>query len=114
MSRGGSFLYTDLDVSEGQELFLEIVHPETQELFGVKSRIVRRVVERGTQGIGVEFIDLDEPKRNEFWSFVHSALPLEDDDVLIIEDTDLWAELSPETVRAAAAMGAAFHRPGEL
>ena len=112
VSRGGTFLYTDLDVREGQELFLEIVHPESQELFGVKSRVIRRVVERGTCGVGVEFVELDEAKRSEFWDFIHSALPLHDDDILIIEDTDLWSELSPDTVRAAAAMGDAYPSTG--
>lgn len=114
VSRGGTFLRTDLELNEGQELFVELVHPDTHELFGIKSRVLRQVSERGTSGVEVAFLELDEAKRGQLWNFVNTALPLDDDDILIVEDTDLWNELSPETLRASAAVEATYHRPGGL
>jgi len=74
ISFGGMLLKTDIDFTEGQTLFLEIIHPETAQLFGMPCVVKRRLKERKFKGIAVEFIELAENERFEFWKFIKSAV----------------------------------------
>jgi Tfp pilus assembly protein PilZ len=81
ISRGGTFLVTELSLAAGDKLHVELVHPDNGEGFALEG-VVRRVVR---DGVGVEFRDLDEAKQQAFWTFVESAIELDDDDLMIIE-----------------------------
>lgn len=70
VSRGGKFLRTTADLPVGSELRLLVAHPRTGQTFAVDA-IVRRRVEGPPEraGIGVEFVGLDEKRREELASF---------------------------------------------
>jgi Tfp pilus assembly protein PilZ len=70
VSRGGMFLRTGLDVAIGSELRLFVAHPQTGLTFAVDT-VVRRRVESPPEraGLGVEFVGLDDKRRDEFAAF---------------------------------------------
>ena len=70
VSRGGMFLRTGLDVAIGSELRLFVAHPRTGLTFAVDT-VVRRRVESPPDraGLGVEFVGLDDKRREEFAAF---------------------------------------------
>ncbi|HET8725676.1 MAG TPA: PilZ domain-containing protein [Anaeromyxobacteraceae bacterium] len=70
VSRGGKFLRTSVDVPVGAELRLLVAHPRTGQTFAVDAVVRRRVdgpPERA--GIGVEFVGLDDRRREELAAF---------------------------------------------
>lgn len=81
ISQGGTFLTTSATVASGDALFLELIHPDSGESFGL-SCVVRRKVR---DGVGVEFTDLDNQRREQFWEFVEPVIELGDDDVVELE-----------------------------
>ncbi len=82
ISRGGTFLDTNLELSAGDEIFLELVHPESEEIFGVPC-VVRRKVRAG---VGVEFVELSKEQSDAFWTFVEPVIELGDEDFTLIEE----------------------------
>ena len=70
ISTGGMLLKTDLDLSVGEELTFQIVHPETKIAFALRGIVRRKVQEHGRRGLGVEFLDVDEQTKAEFFQFV--------------------------------------------
>lgn len=70
VSRGGKFLRTSLDVPVGSALRLLVAHPRTGQTFAVDA-IVRRRVEGPPEraGIGVEFVGLDDQRREALAAF---------------------------------------------
>jgi type IV pilus assembly protein PilZ len=74
VSKGGMFLKTDLDLAVGDLLALQIVHPDTFEIFSMRG-MVRRIVQEGDSlGVGVQFVGMSETRREEFWRFVSDYL----------------------------------------
>lgn len=89
VSRGGMFLITENPCAIGQDLGLEVVHPDTGALFPLAA-VVRRVVkEGGVIGMGVEFLHLSESHRSEFWEFVRSGIPSIENEELEIVNINL-------------------------
>ncbi len=74
VSKGGMFLKTDLDLAVGDLLALQIVHPETFEIFSMRGMVRRCVDEGDTFGVGVQFVGMSDGKREEFWRFVSDYL----------------------------------------
>lgn len=67
------FVRTDLDLAVGSEICLEIVHPDTDELYPLSCAVegvVRDGVDRGAQ---LTFVDLDAPIEAEFAEFMASG-----------------------------------------
>ncbi|GDX83604.1 hypothetical protein LBMAG42_54150 [Deltaproteobacteria bacterium] len=95
-SKGGMFLVADQLREVGEELGIEIVHPVTGERFEVRC-VVRRVVrEHGMgMGMGVEFLDLDAPRRDELWEFISGGIEEIDDSAIVMIDEE-FAELEVE------------------
>jgi hypothetical protein len=93
VSRGGMFLRTGLDVAVGSELRLFVAHPQTGLTFAVDS-LVRRRVEGPPEraGLGVEFVGLDEKRREEFAAFAGlDDTATEEDVVYVAKDDPLLA-----------------------
>jgi uncharacterized protein (TIGR02266 family) len=82
VSVGGMFLSTPREIDVGSELRLDIRHPSNESVFTL-SAVVRR---RSTQplGLGVEFTELDDRRRAEFFDFIHAPIPTEE-----LEDLEL-------------------------
>ncbi len=81
ISQGGTFLTTNVAVAAGDALRLELIHPDTGESFDLACVVRRRV----RDGLGVEFTDLDEAKREAFWQFVEPVVELNEDDFLLLD-----------------------------
>ena len=77
VSKGGLFLATTLPVAEGTTLKVSVVHPRTQEQFTLQA-VVRRRTTSGDPGLGLEFAELTEARRDEFMEFVSSELKVEE------------------------------------
>ncbi len=88
VSRGGMFLLSPKRVEIGTQMGVDVFHPESGEVFTLDC-IVRRVQDGTPIGIGVEFHQLDEERRQAFFEFVHSAIEeLDTDDLMFVEDDD--------------------------
>ncbi len=72
ISKGGMFLETDRRVAVGIKLAITIYHPITRRAFTIDS-VVKRC-STTPRGVGLEFVDLSEDRRNAFGSFVHEGL----------------------------------------
>ena len=93
VSRGGMFLRTGLDVAIGSELRLFVAHPQTGLTFAVDT-VVRRRVESPPEraGLGVEFVGLDDRRREEFAAFAGlDEMSTEEDVVYVATDDPLLA-----------------------
>ena len=85
VSKGGMFLETDQEVGEGTALQLDIVHPQSQEVFTLPA-VVRHQI---STGIGVEFHEIEESVRDAFEEFFLSGVEeLTDDDIEFIDEGD--------------------------
>lgn len=80
ISQGGTFLTTDIPLSAGDDLYLELIHPESGNAFGLQCIVKRRV----RDGVGVEFADLDDDRRALFWQFVEPVIELDDGDLVLL------------------------------
>ncbi len=72
ISKGGMFLETDMRIAVGLKLAITIYHPVTRRAFTIDS-VVKRC-SATPHGVGLEFVDLTEDRRNAFGSFVHEGL----------------------------------------
>jgi len=70
ISTGGMLLKTDLDMPVGSKLKFQIVHPETGEAFAIDCIVRRKVRRPHVSGLGVEFVDMDDKRRADFFGFV--------------------------------------------
>lgn len=89
LSRSGMFLRTRRVCSVGDELVVELLHPTTQETFPLRCVVRRRVNDGDASGLGVEFLGLDEARRQELWVFASGGMSEEVDvevDVELIEE----------------------------
>lgn len=84
VSHGGMFIVTDAPLEAGTRLLLQVIHPVSDERFDISAVVRRR--EAKPQGIGVEFVDLTEARREAFMSFIRASLQLED--VLLVDEND--------------------------
>lgn len=84
VSHGGMFIVTDAPLDPGTRLLLQVIHPVSDERFDISAVVRRR--EAKPQGIGVEFVDLTEARREAFMSFIRASLVMED--VLIVDEND--------------------------
>lgn len=84
VSHGGMFIVTDAPLNPGTRLLLQVIHPVSDERFDISAVVRRREVE--PQGIGVEFLDLSESRREAFMSFIRASLQMED--VLLVDEND--------------------------
>jgi Tfp pilus assembly protein PilZ len=84
VSHGGMFIVTDAPLEPGARLLIQVMHPVSDERFDISAVVRRREV--NPQGIGVEFVDLTEARREAFMSFIRESLVTED--VLIVDEND--------------------------
>ena len=75
---GGTFIsvprpQTSIVTAAGERLTLRVVHPKTKAEFPIPCRVIRCVSDAEQPGLAVEF-QLDEDGRNDFWTFIGSAV----------------------------------------
>jgi hypothetical protein len=77
ISKGGMAIETDMDLEVGAHVGLDLVHPDGESSFALDA-IVRRIIRtNGTCGLGLEFLDMDDLRRDELAEFIGPALPRE-------------------------------------
>jgi hypothetical protein len=81
ISQGGTFLTTDVPLTAGDDLYVELIHPESGTSFGLQCIVKRKV----RDGVGVEFSDLDDERRELFWRFVEPVIELDDGDLVLLD-----------------------------
>jgi len=77
VSKGGLFVGTGLDLPPGTALKLTVVHPRTGEPFPLDA-VVRWRAPAPNPGLGLEFTGIDDRKREAFFDFVRSEIPVEE------------------------------------
>jgi hypothetical protein len=103
VSRGGLYLDATLDLAEGTSLKLSVIHPKSHEHFALEA-VVRRRGQPADPGLGLEFTQLTEQRRDEFLEFISSEIPVEE--VVYVAEGDPHLERlvppdRPEAVDAA-------------
>jgi c-di-GMP-binding flagellar brake protein YcgR len=74
VSAGGMFVRTDVDLPVGAGVVIEVVHHETLERFPIDAVVRWRNERRESAGLGVEFVGLDETRRQQFFDFIRSEV----------------------------------------
>ncbi len=74
-SEGGIFLKTKRDLQVGTVVNFNFSFPDTPKVFNVRGRVVWKNTENGPiselgQGVGIEFIDMENGTRQEIANFV--------------------------------------------
>ena len=77
VSKGGLFVGTALALAPGTALKLSVIHPRTGEPFALEA-IVRWRAAPPNPGLGLEFTHMDDHKREAFFDFVRSEIPVEE------------------------------------
>lgn len=90
VSHGGMFISTDLELNVGGDMDIDMVHPDSGEVFKLKCVVRHRINRPGEMvGVGVEFVGLDEARSNELFDFINLDIPIDfEDDSPIIEPGD--------------------------
>ncbi len=86
VSVGGMFLSTAREFEVGTGLRLDVRHPHNESVFSLNAVVRRRTTQ--PLGIGIEFNDLDEKRRREFFEFIHAPIPGDEDaelDLVLVE-----------------------------
>lgn len=87
VSVGGMFLSTAREFEVGAELRLDVRHPNNESVFSLNAVVRRRTTQ--PLGIGVEFPDLDDKRRRDFFEFIHAPIPGDEDidlDLVLVEN----------------------------
>jgi Tfp pilus assembly protein PilZ len=103
LSKGGLFLGTPLDLPAGTPLRVSVIHPKTGEQFPLDA-VVRWRAGEPDPGLGLEFIRLSEQRREEFYEFTRSEIPVQS--VVFVPQGD--PRLAPRGARNPAEMSPAL------
>jgi uncharacterized protein (TIGR02266 family) len=75
ISKGGMAIETDMDLAVGTTVGLDLIHPDGESSFALDAVVRRQIRQVGARGIGVEFIGMDDLRREELADFIGPALP---------------------------------------
>ncbi len=111
ISRGGMFLNTPLLRNEGEDLEVLLIHPDTHQEYPILSRVIR--VESGPpaehEGMGVEFLGLDENTKSRIQEFIETGIRGQSDDEEsdreLMELLEKAVQLDPDSPRTRTAFG---------
>ncbi len=83
ISNGGMFLKTPLLKSEGDELEILLIHPESKREFGLGAKVVRvlKTQDRTKKGMALEFLPLDEKQKKQLEDFIETGVSFLDEGV---------------------------------
>jgi Tfp pilus assembly protein PilZ len=85
VSKGGLFVGTTLELAPGTELKMAVIHPKSGIAFPLDA-VVRWRAPPPNPGLGLEFTALDDHRRDAFFDFVRSEIPV--GDVTYVADGD--------------------------
>jgi uncharacterized protein (TIGR02266 family) len=89
LSRGGMFLATEEELELGSSCTVEVLHSRSGEAFELPAVVRWRSTDPKRLGMGVEFVGLNDSRRDAFLSFIDEILPYTvDDEILLIDEGD--------------------------
>ena len=68
------FIRVDDPLPLGSEIGLQLIHPDSDDVFEMSAFVVRSVNQHGVSGMGVEILDLDEARSERLKEFVEDGL----------------------------------------
>jgi Tfp pilus assembly protein PilZ len=77
VSKGGLFFGTTHDLPEGTRLKVSLIHPRTHEHFPLEATVRWRDTS-AQPGLGLEFVQFSDQRREEFFEFIRSEIPVEE------------------------------------
>lgn len=77
VSKGGLFFGTTLDLPEGTPMKLSVIHPRTKDHFTFEATVRWRDTS-AEPGLGLEFSEFSEARREAFFEFIRSEIPVEE------------------------------------
>jgi len=77
VSKGGLLVRTELDLPLRSLLKVQVLHPGTGDTFHLEA-VVRWRGEPPETGLGIEFVNVTDERRNEFFEFIRSEIPVEE------------------------------------
>jgi hypothetical protein len=88
VSKGGLFFGTTLDLPEGTPMKLSVVHPRTGDHFTLEATVRWRDMS-AEPGLGLEFAQFSEARRDQFFEFIASEIPVEEVEYVTVGDPHL-------------------------
>lgn len=89
ISAGGMFLLTGERVPIGATIALELVHPDAQQVFELSAVVRRTSRAPEPSGLGLEFPELDEQRRDALFQFILSGVSSEPATIIELGDPQL-------------------------
>ncbi len=77
VSKGGLFFGTTHDLPEGTQLKVSVIHPKSHEHFPLEATVRWRDTS-AEPGLGLEFVQFTDQRRQEFFEFIRSEIPVEE------------------------------------
>jgi hypothetical protein len=93
VSKGGLYFGTTLDLPEGTPLKLSVIHPRTADHFTFEATVRWRDTS-AEPGLGLEFSEFSEARREAFFEFIRSEIPVEEVEYVTVGDPHL-SHLTP-------------------
>jgi hypothetical protein len=72
--RGSLFLLTDADFDAGTPIGLQLLHPNSGDIFEVSGVVTRRVLEYGIAGLSVDFFALNAERKQRMYDFIYDGI----------------------------------------
>ena len=89
ISRGGMFISTDLELAADAELFVDLIHPATSQLFKLQCVVRHHIQNDAMHGVGVQFVNLDAALQEQLFDFISSDIEItEDPDAVFVAAGD--------------------------
>lgn len=74
VAKGGLFVLTDEVIDLDTPVGLQLIHPNTEDVFELSGVVRRHVEQHGIRGLGIDFVGLDEERRDRFRDFVYDGI----------------------------------------
>jgi len=74
VAKGGLFVLTDEVVDLETAVGLQLIHPNTEDVFELSGIVRRQVEQHGIRGLGIDFVGLDQERRERLHDFVYDGI----------------------------------------
>jgi hypothetical protein len=88
LSGEGRFIPTAETLPSGTEVSVVVSHPEDGSEFTLLARVVRPATRGAETGVAIVFNPLDAATRTAYTTYIESAIPMLEDDDIIVEADD--------------------------
>jgi hypothetical protein len=82
-----TFILTDEPLRAGDELGVQLVHPDSEDIFELSAFVTRVVNQHGVRGLEIEFLNLDAERKLRLRDFADDGLEALFDEEVLAEDS---------------------------